>query len=167
MKMQITTQEVKKEKEFCNKVFFTEAELKKLNIKTKVKRYSSFISEVHDRIAKELILNSIEGFVLPYRLGNIYISKTQRLSNYKRFKQSKDEKPTIEIEYNPHSFGDVFFMKWDKNFVRGKETHKFRAYTYPHYNDLPLFHFKSLKFKIDKKYRTLMQYNILENRFNF
>ena len=165
--MLTTTQELKEEKESSHKIFFTEAELKKLNIKTKVKRYKAFITDVHGRIAKELILNSMEGFILPYRMGNMYVSKTQRLNNYKRFRQTKEEKPTIEIEYNAHSFGDVFFMKWDKNFVRGKETHKHRAYTYPHFNNLPLFHFKSLKFKMDKKYRTLMQYNILENKFNF
>lgn len=147
---------------FKIKTFFTQKELKVLAIKTKQEKYKRFIKEIHRRIVQEMLLGSKEGFILPYRLGHISLKQTQRVSGVKlrhMFNPAIDE----QLEYNAHTFGNVYELNWNKERFLGMELKYHKQHYFPDYNGFIMLFLKCYNFKAVTQVKKIIKYQI-ENR---
>jgi hypothetical protein len=149
------------------KNFFSKQDLKKLNTRIKVIKYKSFIRELHKRIFVELVLDDPEGYLLPYRLGHLSTVKTKKLNGVFLKNMLKYCKPGDGIkEYNAHSFGNVYKVKWDKDTFLGVDLHYNKAYYFPNYEGFPLLFLRCYNFKSTENMRKLIKYKIDNQLFN-
>ena len=147
---------------FRVKTFFDKKRLKELKIKTKHEKYKRFIREVHRRIVQEMLLGSEEGFILPYRLGHISLRYTKRVKGVKlRYMLRKDVEEGLE--YNAHSFGNMYELHWNKERFLGMELKYHKQHYYPTYNGLNMIFLKCYNFRAIPEVKKMIKYQI-ENR---
>jgi hypothetical protein len=147
------------------KNFFTVKEVKSLGIKTKQLKYRNFIKEVHRRVVIEMLLGTEEGFILPYRLGHLSLKKINRLSGV-RLKYMSNPKIEETIQYNPHSFGNVYEVNWNKERFLGMDLRYHKAHYFPVYNNLPMLYLRCYNFTPAYNVKTLLKYQIDNSQLN-
>jgi hypothetical protein len=147
------------------KNFFTVKEVKALGIKTKQIKYRNFIKEVHKRIVVEMLLGTEEGFILPYRLGHLSLKKINRLSGV-RLKYMSNPKIEETVQYNSHSFGNVYEVNWNKERFLGMELRYHKAHYFPVYNNLPMLYLRCYNFTPSTNVKALLKYQIDNRQLN-
>lgn len=75
--------------------------------------YRKFITEINVEIAKEFILNSRQGFILPKFLGLLKVVKGKQKGGVITLEKVVKTKGQ-EKEYNNHTFGYIYKFKWIK-----------------------------------------------------
>lgn len=95
------------------KTFFTKKEFEILKEKHQIPLNYIFYKQLiktYNKFLCEKILESQNGALLPYDLGTIHIKK------YKPSKPVYTEKNVIDKEYNFHTFGYIYFFRWERGF---------------------------------------------------
>lgn len=150
---------MKKPKVYNLKTFFSQKELKALKIKTRRTKYLNFIKEVHRRMLIEMILESEEGFIMPYRLGQISVKKTKRVSGIMP-RYLSNEKCEDTIEYNSHTFGDVYNLNWNKECFSGMDLSFKKQHYFPTYKGRKILYLRSFNFRPVQAVRDIMKEKI-------
>lgn len=78
-----------------------------------LKDYKQFITEINETIAKDFILGSRQGFILPKFLGLLKITKTKQKGGVITLEKVVKTKGQ-EKEYNNHTFGYIYRFSWIK-----------------------------------------------------
>lgn len=144
------------------KVFLTQKEIGVLGLNIKATKYKKFIYDVHKRIFIDIVMGSREGYLMPYRLGQLAVNQRQKLAGV--YLKCHSAKANSDLEYNGHTFGKIFEISWNREIFNGIRSRYEIVSSFPYYNH-PLIHFKVYNFKANKPNRKLMKYNILNNNF--
>jgi hypothetical protein len=120
---------------------------------------------VHKRIVVEMLLGTEEGFILPYRLGHLSLKKINRLSGV-RLKYMSNPKIEETVQYNSHSFGNVYEVNWNKERFLGMELRYHKAHYFPVYNNLPMLYLRCYNFTPSTNVKALLKYQIDNRQLN-
>ena len=146
------------------KIFFTKKELKDLGLRISVSRYKRFIEAVNRRIFIDIILRDKEGFLLPYKMGQLSMTKIKRVGGARlKYLAMTDWE---NREYNAHTFGNIYHVNWNRNTFSHFRSRLENVNTFPHYNGVPLLYYKLYDFKCLGKNKKLINYQIGNNTFN-
>jgi hypothetical protein len=139
--------------------FLTKTELKDAKIKIKREKYRTLMSEINRRILIDVILDTKEGFILPYRLG-VFRLYSRRMSHGIMLKRTRRLSEPFVL--NSHTFGKCYFIKWDMR-INGAIRRQDTKDTYPAYKGEAMRHFPFFAFRLANQHKSLLKYKIENN----
>lgn len=136
-------------------IFFSDKEYKNLKYKHLNRvTYRKFIDRIHSRIAEKEILNNVEGYILPFRLGLIKIQKRFRPNGiYAAHKGNQKE-------YNFHSMGHVYSIDYLKTDKSVQYSDRYTLQTSPGVNpniDLDIFKFTGHRMNLKRPLKAIIK----------